>query len=470
MMTGTELERFTAINKERAEVSDAMHQKMLGAVVYYRTLNDLPEIVKNQLAFLDRDSRKPKVLCLYNGGTVGMHPEMENGRAVLVATTDEAGALLEPLKRKNLDEKMQVVWFPVWRRPIDSTDGRWPHWVSYASAAKLLYDYFDGMVDIGGTDTKSYRMAAYHYTLPNFGKPLIGVSGQKEMTAWGDDGTENLSFGLWTAARGDISGAHAAFRAKLRHGLHLFKIRDRSYEAFDCPTQYILGEYQGEDEFLQFPNAPRRNLLVNSKNLIFNPDFRDGILVPDITPFTYAESLLHAATDPLTLAILLKTYGAGNVRAEALFEGETTYVDVIQRLHERHFPFVLGSPMQDGVVLSPYASGERAIDAGAISGGDTTGATLPIKISRALANSWWTGERREQWHKSIAATVSDREGYFRRNEPFMRGVDYAKFREEMYRSHVGELTADIVDRIRAGKLMFDGQNHYIPTLAGGRGF
>lgn len=468
MMTGAELERFTASNKERAEITGAMHQKMLGAVVNYRTLGDLPEIVKDQLALLNRDSRKPKVLCLYNGGTVGMHPEMENGKVVLKPTTDEAGALLEPLKRKGLDEKMQVVWFPIWRKPIDSTNGRWPHWVSYASAAMLLYDYFDGMVDIGGTDTKSYRMGAYHYTLPNFGKPLVGVSGQKEMTAWGDDGTENLSFGLWVAAHGDISGAHAAFRGKLRHGLHLFKVRDKSYEAFDCPTQYILGEYQGEDDFIQFPNAPRRNPLVNSKNLIFNPDFRDGILVPDITPFTYAESLLHAATDPLTLAILLKTYGAGNVRDEALFEGETTYVDVIQRLHERQFPIVLGSPMQDGVVLSPYASGERAIDAGAISGGDTTGATLPIKIAKALANSWWTEERREQWRKSLPVTITHRDEFYRLSEPFMWGVDYAKFREEMYRSHVGELTANIVDRVGPGQLRVDGRNQHIPTLVGRR--
>ena len=77
--------------------------------------------------------------------------------------------------------------------------------------------------------------------------------------------------------------------------------------------------------------------------------------------------------------------------------------------------------MQDGVVESPYESGEKAIMAGAISGGNTTGSTLHVKISRALYNAW------------DAKT----------------GLDYGRFRREMYSNHVGEFDGRIKDRMNS---------------------
>src|SRR3989344_3297050 len=99
-----------------------------------------------------------------------------------------------------------------------------------------------------------------------------------------------------------------------------------------------------------------------------------------INPFQYADSLLHMSKNPSTLAILLETYGAGNVRDLSMFEEDPTHIAVIEQLHRERFPLVLGSPMQDGVVDSPYAPGIKAIKAGAISGVNTTGSTLPKKF------------------------------------------------------------------------------------------
>ncbi|MDP3765220.1 MAG: hypothetical protein Q8R04_01795, partial [Nanoarchaeota archaeon] len=140
------------------------------------------------------------------------------------------------------------------------------------------------------------------------------------------------------------------------------------------------------------------------------------------------------------------TYGAGNVRSESMFDGDPTYVDVLHKLHEKQFPVVLGSPMQDGVVDSPYAAGVEAIAAGAISGGDTTGATLLVKMSRALYNSWWTEEKQEKRFREIPLilypNLKEKDVI---EQERMFGVDYKLFRREMYRPHVGELTVKMRD-------------------------
>jgi len=188
-------------------------------------------------------------------------------------------------------------------------------------------------------------------------------------------------------------------------------VRDKAFDAFDCPQRYVIGNFDGEVHI--FPGAQRRNPVVDQSRLDYYPDFREGVKVVKLSPATASESVLHDATDPLASALLLITYGAGNVRDTPLYQGERTHIDVITELHGRGYPVVLGSPMMDGVVDSPYRAGAIALDAGGISGGDTCGAALEVKIMRCLALAW------------------DNES---------ECVKYDLFRREMLRNHVGELT------------------------------
>jgi L-asparaginase len=400
---------------KRIRTINERHDRMSSAVVEFPGVDELSPYVRDQLASLDRNGNRSKVLVLYYGGTIGMEYKELEGTKVLAASND-VDKLLRPLRQEGLEDKVQVVWLPVLGKAIDSTNGRWPHWVSIANGIELLYDHFDGFVVAGGTDTMSYLTAAMHFILPNAGKPIIGAASQQPIGEWGEDAVRNLSFAI-EAATSDLSGAHLAFYDKLRHGLHLFKVRDKGYDAFDSPDKYLIGEFEQGNVNL-FGNQPRRFSAVTKSNLQVNRNFLDGIDITRINPFGYADSLMHMAKNPSTVAILLETYGAGNVRDLRMFEDDPTHVEVIEKLHKSGFPLVLGSPMQDGVVDSPYESGSRAMLAGAISGGNTTGSTLPIKISRALYNAW------------------DRK----------TGLDYRKFRAEMYRSHVGEFDERIKDR------------------------
>lgn len=427
------------LRKEIAIEADQRHQKMWDTVIPYSKLGELPELVKDQMANLSQESRKPKIAALYYGGTLGMHWEEKDGQRALVPT-DDAKELLEPLEKWGLYDRMQIVWFPVLDHSIDSTNARWPHWVTMGNAVKLLYDNFDGFVIAGGTDSLRFMTSAMHFMFPNFGKPNIAVAAQKEASGWGSDAPENLAFALDTACS-DISGTHLAMARKIRHGLHVFKIKDREYEAFDSPQQYILGHFDGKVNL--YPNRPRRNVLVAGRNLRYNPNFRDGVFSTEIQPFANAGSLLHMSTDPFTQAILFITYGAGNARNEALYEGELTHIDVIKQLHEMRFPLVLGSPMQDGRVESPYKTGTDVIKAGAISGGDTTGAALLVKMARVLHDSWWDEEKYERIKNNIIVRQTRGIPNIARDQYY--GVNYYEFRDGMYKDHVGELGIDIHD-------------------------
>lgn len=391
------------------------HQRESAAVKYFDDDSNLSDSLKAQLAHLS--SNIPNIAVLYYGGTLGMRPDAEGH----LEATDDVDALLEPLILKGVDKGVKVIWFRVTERAIDSTNARWPHWVSIGNAIRRLYSDFDdkpgginGFVVAGGTDTMAHLTAALKYMMPNIGRPVIATGAQSPIFEPGTDAENNIYFSL-EAATEDLSGVHQAFSNILRDGLHIHKVRDRNFMAFDCPAGYQIGEFNSEGVTL-FDNAPRRNRFVTGTELEFYPNFRDGLKKISISPGARAASILHDALDPTTQALLIITYGAGNVRNEGLYPEEISHIEALTTLRRAEYPVVLGSSMMDGLVESKYVSGAKAVEvlekggAEAISARNVTGASLEIKMMRCLSLAYRNGE-----------------------------FDYYIFREEMEKNHVGEL-------------------------------
>ena len=381
-------------------------------MIPYATLEELPEMVIDQIARLQRGL--PVVFILYYGGTIGMTKLKAAFDKMVYGPTDDAAKLLEPLTVKGLANRVQVVWVPVYKKAIDSTNGRWVHWVSIGNAIKLLYDQAAGFVVCGGTDTMTHMAASMRFMFPNIGKPIIATGAQIPMVELGDDATNNLYFAI-TAAASDLSGSFLMFGDELMDGGHVHKVKDKRRKAFACPDQYLFGHY--DDELRIYPYAPRRNPIITGARLVYRPYFREGIKVVKISPSTPSESILHDATDPTCSAMLIITFGAGNVRDEGVIEGESSHINCLWQLYQRRYPVVLGSPMMDGVVDSPYLSGAKAVskddgDGNAISAGCVTGAALEVKCMVAFFEAW---------------------------DDAKDALDYDKFRASMERNHVGEL-------------------------------
>lgn len=409
---------------EKIELANQRHVKMLSAVVNYDSPTSLPESVQTKMAHLATDRKN--VLVLYYGGTLGMQPN-EKG---LLVPTDNAKELLNPLNERGLSKIMNIVWFPVWKKAIDSTNGRWPHWVTVGNAIRSLYDYFDGFVVAGGTDTMAHMVAAQRLIFPNTGKPIICTGAQRPMSYLGEDASRNLTFALKAACE-DISGVHLAFADKLMTTF-IHKIADHRFDAFTCANRYIAGDFDGE---VHITNAPKKNEWVNKEELEFNPHFRDGVKVLQLSPMTLSESIAYELNDPYAHALVLVTHGAGNVRTEGVFEGEMTDLDAIKQLTEQQFPVILGSPMIDGKIESDYASGAAAIspEIGGISARDITGAALQVLAGRCLANSWG-----EKGKIVIATTQKDYRGPV--GISLIEGLNYHIFRNQIAKDHFGVST------------------------------
>jgi|GEM_PF-1910385 len=384
------------------------HRKMLDAVLPCR-VDDVPETTKAQLAALRPGL--PRVIVPYLGGTAGMLMD-EHGHLV---PTNDADRLLKPLVIKGLNGYVQVVWYPILPVALDSTNARWVHWATVGNMVKNFYDYCDGYCVVGGTDTKAELAAAGHFMFSNLAKAVIPTGGQKPIMDLGDDTTNNLTFAILAAASGKVAGFHVAFGNKLMHGLEVHKQKDRDFDAFACAPRHQIGHFDGDVNI--YDNAPRGNLHVTSVRLEFDSRFREGVITERISTATPTEQLLEAAKSTTCQAMLLTTFGAGNTRDQTVVEGEITHIRCLRLLHDAGYPVVLGSPMQDGVVDSPYRSGALSVsteeDGGsAISAGNTTGATLDVKMCRALADGW-----------------NDEDGMLNRD----------KFRASMARNHCGEL-------------------------------
>lgn len=385
---------------------NAIHALMQGVVVPWSDLQQLPDSVKDQLARPRRTSL-PRIAVLYYGGTAFMHRNAQGK----FEPTDDPSEMLKSLNEKGLKDIIDMVWFRVTNSAIDSTNARWVHWASIGNAIKLLYDMADGFVVIGGTDTMAHMLSAMNFMFPNIGKPIIGCGAQVSIEELGDDATRNIYFALLAAAS-NLSGAHLAFDEDLLHGLHVFKVKDRGFRAFTAPTRWVIGNYDGSLNV--FDRAPRRNPIVTASRLDYFPHFREGVKVVELSPATPSDSILHDAKDPACSSLLLITFGAGNVRNEPLYEGEMTHFQAIRRITDSRYPVVLGSPMIDGKVDSPYAAGVAVSpEIGGISGGDTCGPTLHVKMMRCLHRAWIEGEDR---------------------------LNYDKFRDLMMTDHVGELS------------------------------
>jgi len=406
-------------------MKNAIHKSLYGAVLAWSSLDDLPILAKKQ--FSKRQKRGVKrIACLYYGGTAFMHyvnKKDARGRPVIgkdgkpereLVPTDDPTDMLKPLYDKGLLDKVEIIWVRATTEAIDSVNARWPDWISIGNAIKLLYDHIDGFMVIGGTDTMAFLMAALWFMFPNIGKPVIGCGAQVTIEDLGDDATRNFYFAL-LAVCSDISGAHLAFNQDLMHGLHVFKIKAQGFDAFVAPTRFVIGSYDGELRLNG--NEPKRNTLVTGERLTFRPYFREGIKVTELTPATSSRSIVYDSKDPDCFALLIRTFGAGNVRNRPIYKGEMTHLEAIRRVHERGYPVILGSPMMDGKVESPYATGAAVSnEVGGISGGDTCGPTLHVKAMVCGYHAWDVKRDR---------------------------LDYAKFRRLMYEDHVGELTIDM---------------------------
>src|SRR5690606_14224296 len=176
-------------------------------------------------------TKKPNILLIYTGGTIGMIKDFETG-ALRNFNFDELLNHIPELKL--LDCNITTTTFS---KPIDSSNMNPKYWVDISTIIEENYEKMDGFVVLHGSDTMSYTASALSFMLENLGKPIIFTGSQLPIGDLRTDAKENLITSIQIAAlkekgKAVIREVGLYFEYKLYRANRTTKINAEHFEAF----------------------------------------------------------------------------------------------------------------------------------------------------------------------------------------------------------------------------------------------
>ncbi|MFK5981576.1 MAG: asparaginase [Flavobacteriaceae bacterium] len=305
--------------------------------------------------------KKPNILLIYTGGTIGMIKDSETG-SLHNFNFDE---LLEYIPELNLLEcNISTHSF---KKPIDSSNMNPSHWVKIATVIEETYDKYDGFVILHGSDTMSYTASAMSFMLENLSKPVIFTGSQLPIGDLRTDAKENLITSIQIASlcnegKPVVTEVGLYFEYKLYRANRTTKINAEHFEAFDSlnyPPLIISGV----------------NLTVNHQTLLkpesgklaVHKKLESNILLVKMFPGINEKTINHLFSYPEIKGLLLETYGSGNLTNEKWF------LNAIKKLVKKGIPIINVTQCSGGSVnMGVYSTNNQYKEIGIISGKDIT--------------------------------------------------------------------------------------------------
>ncbi|HRF69324.1 MAG TPA: type I asparaginase [Muribaculum sp.] len=341
--------------------------------------------------------RKPHILIIYTGGTIGM---IENPETHTLQPFDFTHLIDNVPKIKMLDYKIENIQF---NPPIDSSDMNPRYWMDIAHAIENNYDHFDGFVVLHGTDTMAYTASALSFMFENLHKPVIITGSQLPIGEVRTDGEENLITALQIAAATDINDAPMVqevailFENYLWRGNRSTKMSADNFNAFKSnnypPLAKIgLGIHFSEDALMR---------AVIKRPLKVRYELDTNVMFLDLNPGISEEILRHQLGTPGIKGIVLKTFGAGNAPTAQWF------TDAIREAVDRGIVIVnVTQCVNGGVHTKRYVSGDRLAATGVISGHDMTSEAAITKMMYLFGLGLEAAEVRKYLECSLCGEVT----------------------------------------------------------------
>lgn len=258
-------------------------------------------------------AKRPNVLLIYTGGTIGMIRDLKTGQ-------------LKPFNfARLLDEIPELSKFNIdihthsFENPIDSSDMQPEIWLELAALIGKSYSKHDGFVILHGSDTMAHTASALSFLLENLSKPVVLTGSQLPIGTIRTDGKENLITAIEIAAAKNKGKAIVPevciyFEYNLYRGNRSNKFNAEHFRAFQSANYPLLAEAGVSIHY----NTPHIQIPTKGKLKVHTALDRNVAILkmfPGITP-EVVKAILFADK---VKAIVLETYGSGNVTTQKWF-------------------------------------------------------------------------------------------------------------------------------------------------------
>ena len=253
-------------------------------------------------------AKKPNILLIYTGGTIGMIKDYETN--ALKAFNFEK--LLD-----RIPELVQLNCFIdtySFDEPIDSSNMNTDYYVTIAEVIENNYEKFDGFVVLTGSDTMSYTSSAISFMLENLNKPVIFTGSQLPIGHLRTDAKENLITSIEIASSykdGEpiIKEVCLYFEYKLYRANRTTKINAEQFEAFASLNYPPLAE---SGVHLHFNNDLLLKPTNNGAKLIVRKALNNKVVILKLFPGITEEVVRSIVQISGLKGVVIETYGSGN--------------------------------------------------------------------------------------------------------------------------------------------------------------